>query len=141
MTQTDRLEFNRKVRAAIIDRAKGKCEACEAPLKPGEGEVDHILPAAKGGLDETANWALACRVCNLRKSDAVDGVDPLTNQRVLLFHPREQVWHEHFDTQGDPPVLLVGKTATGRVTVERLQLNTAVQQAARVQWITLGLFP
>jgi 5-methylcytosine-specific restriction enzyme A len=32
-----RLEFTRKVRAAIIARAAGKCEACSATLKPGEG--------------------------------------------------------------------------------------------------------
>lgn len=63
-----RLEFNRKVRAAIIDRARGKCEACEAPLKPGEGEVDHILPDALGGKPDAANGRLICRVCHKAKT-------------------------------------------------------------------------
>ena len=127
----------------VAERAGHHCEYCYAPeaIFNVPFEVDHILPVAKGGQDEAVNWALACRVCNLRKSDAVDGLDPQTNQRASLFHPREQVWEEHFEIQGDPPVLLVGKTPTGRVTVERLQLNAAVQQTARVQWIALGLFP
>jgi len=63
-----RLEFNRKTRAAIIARANGKCEGCEAVLKPGEGEVDHILPDALGGKPEAANGRLICRVCHKAKT-------------------------------------------------------------------------
>lgn len=63
-----RLEFNRKTKAAIIARAAGKCEACEAVLKPGEGEVDHILPCALGGEPTVANGRLICRVCHVEKS-------------------------------------------------------------------------
>ena len=47
-----RKEFSRKVKAAIIKRAAGRCEACKAALKPGEGDVDHILPDALGGKPE-----------------------------------------------------------------------------------------
>jgi 5-methylcytosine-specific restriction protein A len=65
-----RLEFNRKTRAAIIKRAAGKCEACEAPLKPGEGEVDHILPDALGGKPDAGNGRLICRVCHKAKTAA-----------------------------------------------------------------------
>ncbi len=63
-----RLEFTRKVRRAIIDRAAGKCEACGAVLKKGGGEVDHILPAALGGSAEAANGRLICGVCHKAKS-------------------------------------------------------------------------
>jgi len=28
-------------------------------------EVEHIVPIARGGEDTAANWALACRACNL----------------------------------------------------------------------------
>lgn len=127
----------------VAERAGHRCEYCHAP----EGifnvpfEVDHILPLAKSGPDENSNWALACRACNLRKSDVTEGFDPLTQQQASLFHPRKQVWGEHFGLQGEPPVVLAGKTATGRVTIERLQLNAAFQQTARALWIALGLFP
>lgn len=63
-----RLEFSRKTKAAIIARAAGKCEACEAVLKPGEGDVDHILPCALGGEPTIANGRLICRVCHAEKT-------------------------------------------------------------------------
>ncbi len=63
-----RLEFTRKTKAAIIARAAGYCEACSAVLKPGEGEVDHILPCALGGEPTVANGRLICRVCHVAKS-------------------------------------------------------------------------
>jgi 5-methylcytosine-specific restriction endonuclease McrA len=65
---TARLEFPRKVKTAIIARANGKCEACRAVLKPGEGEVDHILPCALGGKPEAANGRLICTVCHKAKT-------------------------------------------------------------------------
>jgi 5-methylcytosine-specific restriction endonuclease McrA len=64
----NRLEFNRKTRAAIIARAAGRCEKCSATLKPGEGEVDHILPCALGGEPTVANGRLICRVCHSEKT-------------------------------------------------------------------------
>jgi 5-methylcytosine-specific restriction protein A len=63
-----RKEFPRKVKAAIIDRAQGRCEACRASLKVGEGEVDHRLPDALGGKPELANGWLLCRACHKSKS-------------------------------------------------------------------------
>jgi 5-methylcytosine-specific restriction enzyme A len=65
-----RLEFNRKTRAAIIDRAAGKCEKCAAFLKTGEGEIDHILPCALGGEPTVANGRLICRPCHKEKTAA-----------------------------------------------------------------------
>src|SRR5690606_19092516 len=63
-----RVEFSRKVKAAIIKRAGGKCEKCNAALKAGEGEVDHILPCALGGEATVANGRLLCRVCHKAKT-------------------------------------------------------------------------
>lgn len=63
-----RLEFNRKTRRLIIQRAAGKCEVCKAALKAGEGEIDHILPAVLGGSAEISNGRLLCRVCHCEKS-------------------------------------------------------------------------
>lgn len=67
-TLMPRLEFNRATRRAIIERAKGHCEACSAVLKPGEAEIDHILPDALGGKPEAANGWLLCRVCHVEKT-------------------------------------------------------------------------
>jgi 5-methylcytosine-specific restriction endonuclease McrA len=66
-----RLEFSRKTKTAIIARADGSCEACKAALKPGEGEVDHILPCELGGQPTVANGRLICKPCHKEKT-AVD---------------------------------------------------------------------
>jgi 5-methylcytosine-specific restriction protein A len=63
-----RKEFPRKVKAAVIARANGKCEACGAALKPGESEVDHILPDALGGKPDASNAMLMCKVCHNAKT-------------------------------------------------------------------------
>jgi 5-methylcytosine-specific restriction endonuclease McrA len=63
-----RLEFSRKVRKHIIDRANGKCEKCNAALKPGEGDADHILPSELGGKAEAANGQWLCKVCHKAKT-------------------------------------------------------------------------
>lgn len=63
-----RLEFSRKIKATIIARANGRCEACSAALKPGEGDVDHVLPDALGGKPTAANGRLICKPCHKVKT-------------------------------------------------------------------------
>ena len=63
-----RVEFSRKIRRQIIMRAAGKCERCNAVLKPREGEVDHILAAEFGGEATAANGQLLCRPCHKEKT-------------------------------------------------------------------------
>jgi len=63
-----RLEFSRKILAASHARAAGRCEKCGAALKVGEGEGDHILPAALGGEPTLANLQILCTPCHREKS-------------------------------------------------------------------------
>ena len=63
-----RREFPRKVKAAAIARAAGRCEKCAAALKPREGEVDHILEDALGGEPVLANAQVLCRPCHAEKT-------------------------------------------------------------------------
>ncbi len=66
-----RKEFTRKIKASAISRAAGKCEKCTAALKPGEAEVDHILPDVLGGEPVLINAQVLCRVCHAEKT-AID---------------------------------------------------------------------
>lgn len=59
-----RLNFSRKVRRAIIERAAGHCERCKAALKVSEGEAHHILEAELGGKAEVANGLWICKPCH-----------------------------------------------------------------------------
>jgi 5-methylcytosine-specific restriction endonuclease McrA len=60
---------------AAIKRTKPACGICELPidytlpyLDPMSYVVDHIVPLAKGGLDELANKQAAHRTCNQTKA-------------------------------------------------------------------------
>jgi hypothetical protein len=75
-----------------------------------------------GGTDELENLALSCQGCNNHKYNHIDGIDPVSGEVVPLFHPRHDRWSDHFVWNEDWTIML-GITAIGRATVERLQLN------------------
>jgi hypothetical protein len=127
---------------AVARRAGHRCEYCRAPeaILNFPFEVEHVLPASQQGPAEERNLALACRACNLRKSDHLTGTDGETGSTVRLFHPRQDRWDEHFEVIPETG-LIQGKTPIGRATVDRLEINNLVQQEARKQWMHLGLFP
>jgi hypothetical protein len=103
-------------------------------------EVEHIVPTSRGGADHESNLALACRACNLYKSDQLSGVDEVTRELVPLFHPRRDHWEAHFRVESEDGSIQ-GLTTTGRVTVACLRMNRDVQREARRSWIQLKLYP
>jgi hypothetical protein len=100
-------------------------------------EVDHVTPHALGGEVSLDNLAAACRNCNGHKSDAQSIKDPETGELVPLFNPREDAWKEHFGWS-ENKVQIVGLTAKGRASVERLQVNNALIVTAREFWLKAG---
>lgn len=126
----------------VARRAGYRCEYCRAPeaIFNLSFEVEHIVPKSKNGGDDESNWALACRACNLHKADQLDGFDAVTGQVARLFHPRQDLWEDHFRIDAESGTI-VGLTAIGRTTVLLLQMNRPNQVAARRQWILLRLFP
>ena len=127
---------------AVAGRADHRCEYCRAPevLFNFPFEVEHIVPKSKNGSGQDSNLALACRGCNLFKSDTVWGTDPESNEEVNLFHPRIEQWGDHFVYDSESRKI-EGRSATGRATVARLQMNSDFQLASRRWWTSLGLFP
>ena len=104
-------------------RAGHRCEYCHAPEAVFNLplEVEHIMPVTRGGEDTAANWALACRACNLYKTTHVSGNDPARDAVVRLFHPCEDQWEDHFQVAPESGEM-VGRTPVGRATVVRLGL-------------------
>ncbi|MCI0356923.1 MAG: HNH endonuclease [Planctomycetaceae bacterium] len=89
-------------------------------------------------MDDLENLALACRSCNLFKSDWIEATDSISQMIAKLFHPRTDRWEEHFlVTEGG---LITGLTAIGRVTVEQLRMNARAQVSARKVWLKLGIY-
>ena len=127
---------------AVARRADHRCEYCHAPEAAFNFpfEVEHVVPTAHGGADESDNVALACRACNVRKGDAVTVRDDVTGTEVPLFHPRADRWSDHFATDPDTGEI-IGLTPTGRTTAARLDLNHPRHLAARAVWVQLRLYP
>jgi hypothetical protein len=103
-------------------------------------EVDHIIPESFGGQTEEENLWLACSACNGHKSNRIAAVDPASGDLVRLYDPRRQTWSEHF-AWNDSGDLIFGLTATGRATVEALDLNRPALVYARYLWTEWGWHP
>ncbi|NEQ96240.1 MAG: HNH endonuclease [Cyanothece sp. SIO2G6] len=112
------------IRQFVINRANGCCEYCVSQEKfsPDPFSIEHILPKSKGGTNIAENLAFSCQGCNGHKHTATQAIDPINGDRTSLFNPRIHQWPEHFAWDQNCSVVL-GKTAIGRATVERLRLN------------------
>ena len=79
-------------------RAGRRCEYCRAPenIFNFHFDVEHIMPAARGGTNDRSNLALACPACNVFKSNFITGFDADAQAEAPLFHPRRDQWQEHF---------------------------------------------
>ncbi len=125
--------------AADAGRVCGYCRAPQQAL-PYRLEIEHLLPASLGGTDEPDNLWLSCHKCNKVRSNRVVATDPVTQQEAPLFNPRRDAWSGHFSWQ-DGGRYIIGRTATGRATVEALRLNDEYHQSARWVWILAGIYP
>lgn len=129
-------------RQEVHKRARWLCEYCQCPerLTGLIFPIDHIVPRRAGGSNDLDNLCLACSGCNGHKYVRTTGVDPESNEIVPLYHPRNQPWSEHFMWSADGTSIL-GLTATGRATIETLQLNRPQAVEARRLWVTAGWHP
>jgi HNH endonuclease len=119
-----------------------RCAYCQSPeqLLGMPLEVDHIIPEAAGGKTDLTNLCLCCRPCNSYKWQHTHARDSQTGQRVRLFHPRQQRWAIHFVWSADGASLL-GRTVTGRATIDLLRMNNDLIRDLRRLWVALGLHP
>jgi hypothetical protein len=102
--------------------------------------IDHIIPRGRGGTTDPDNLALTCPHCNAHKWTALEGPDPDTGETFPFFHPRSDVWSEHFEWSAVRPGELIGRTPVGRVTIAGLAINNADTVALRVLLAEVGLF-
>jgi 5-methylcytosine-specific restriction endonuclease McrA len=126
------------LRRLVRERAGGRCEYCLIPetLTFATHWVDHIVAEKHGGQTHDSNLALACVLCNQHKGSDLTSIDPETGQITPLFHPRRDRWLEHFFLADGT---IGPRTATGRVTVRLLQLNSPDRIEERGLLLRLGL--
>jgi hypothetical protein len=126
----------------VIERAKRRCEYCKTPMDYTSQSfvMEHIIPVAKGGTTSLENLALACGGCNGHKYSKVQAFDPVSQINVSLFHPRQDIWEEHFGWSADY-LSVVGLTKTGRATISGLSINRPGVVNIRRLLLLAGLHP
>jgi hypothetical protein len=132
--------MDRKLRERVWIRANSCCEYCGMPQEFAEAthEVDHVIAEKHGGQTAFANLALACFHCNNHKGPNIAGLDPESGVLSRLFHPRTDVWSEHFQWAG---AVLTGTSVIGRATVRVLEINVPHRVLHRQALIEEGVFP
>jgi hypothetical protein len=116
------------LRRLVLKRANFCCEYCKLPDNVSffPHEVDHVTAEKHRGLTESENLAYSCWRCNRLKGSDLGSFDPLTNEFSFFFHPRRQIWAEHFQMERG---LIRGLTPEGRATVAIFDFN----QPERIQ--------
>lgn len=129
------------IRQQVTERARAQCEYCQTQQKlVVVMQIDHIVPLAAGGATAMDNLCLSFVSRNNSKRDFQFGVDPASGLDARLFHPRRQRWASHFRWSGDG-LRIIGLTATGRATVNRLKMNSLSMVTSRSEWVTMGKHP
>jgi len=129
------------IRQQVYERARRQCEYCQTHKKlVVTMQIDHIIPLAADGATALDNLCLSCVSCNSNKRDFQFGIDPATGLDARLFHPRTQRWATHF-RWSDDGLRIIGLTATGRATVNRLRMNGTAMVESRGEWVAMGKHP
>ncbi len=130
------------LRQQVMQRAEFRCEYCKTSVRITGTPlvVEHVYPRSLGGSDSADNLAAACYRCNEFKGARIQTIDPESGQLVSLFHPRTQVWMEHF-AWANGGVYVVGLTGMGRATVMALRMNNENVVNARALWVLSGWHP
>jgi hypothetical protein len=136
------MAISKKIKKAVEQRAKGCCEYCQcvALYIPVPFTMEHIIPQVHGGSDDVDNLAFACGHCNGAKYSKIEAKDEITNSVVRLFHPRRDVWKNHFKWNEDFSKI-IGITPTGRATVLTLNINREKVINFRLLLFPFGFHP
>jgi 5-methylcytosine-specific restriction endonuclease McrA len=130
------------VKRIVATRANNICEYCRCleDFSTQSFTVDHIKPKKVGGETIPENLAWSCFGCNAYKHTKTEGIDPETKQKISLFNPRQQSWHDYFKWTEDETEI-IGKTPCGRATTLTLRLNRSGIVNLRTLLITVNLHP
>jgi HNH endonuclease len=133
-------DIDEALRTGVARRAHRRCEYClireeDCAFLP---QVDHIVSRKHGGTSLFENLAYACVLCNRRKSGDVASIDTISGQLVRLFHPRQDLWSDHFKIDGHSIRAL---SEIGAATAKLLHFNVPERRAERALLQTLGSYP
>lgn len=130
------------LRRVVQARAASLCEYCRAPesFATQSFTIEHIRPRSAGGETTLDNLAWSCFGCNAHKHAAVEAADSQTGATVPLYHPRRDLWDDHFEWE-EGSTRVAGRTPIGRATIEALHLNRTGLVNLRRILTAAGLHP
>jgi len=135
------MRLSEAVRQYVRERAGHCCEYCRV-LESGRLSrlhVDHIIARKYGGTNDDDNLCLACYKCNGYKGSHIAAVDPATGSASKLYHPRQQIWKDHFKLNTDATI--AGLTPEGRTTIVVLRINDKARAQTRYLAMLAGKYP
>ena len=135
------MSLTEEQRDFVRRRAENCCEYCRLPQSGGTipFHIDHIRPLKHHGTDALDN--LCTPVFSATHTRVLISVAMTRKPTNLppLYHPRQQVWNDHFKHETNS--MIQGVTSIGRTTVDVLNIN----EESRIQWRhflrTLGEYP
>ena len=127
------------LRSFVRERAGHRCEYCQ--LREGDADflsfhIEHVVAKQHGGTDDPNLLCFACAECNWSKGPNLSGL--FGGKLYPLFNPRKQNWNRHFRWE---QTNLVGKTYSGKVTVQVLNINEPSRVMLRENLLFEGRFP
>lgn len=76
-----------RVRLRVFERAKGRCEACDRLLRPGDKwEIDHNVALINGGENRESNLACLCAWCHKAKTRSDVAEKAVTARKKKAMH-------------------------------------------------------
>ena len=117
----------------VRSRANNRCEYCHLQQNAApflRFHIEHIYAKQHVQDDSLDNLALACPDCNRYKGPNLTTLDPQTRDIVVLFHPRQDNWDDHFEFQG---FFIRGITSVGIATERLLKFNLDERMEMRAE--------
>jgi CRISPR/Cas system Type II protein with McrA/HNH and RuvC-like nuclease domain len=118
-----------------------QCAYCGKEIEAGNGDIDHLIPAALGGANGLANRVLSCKKCNAEDKRDRDWVEFLKEKSPSqeTFQERKTRIEEWITRNGghpkmDPALLALIDQESARTTKE------FDQACARIKRAINGLF-
>lgn len=72
MARRKRIVIPPEVRKYVLERDNYRCCSCGKTAGEVKLQVDHVIPLARGGMDDISNFQTLCQACNQRKSHSSD---------------------------------------------------------------------
>lgn len=114
-----------QVREYVLQRDERTCQYCDT--RRGPLELDHVVPASRGGGYRIDNLVTSCRSCNQRKGnrDLGDFLAHDPNRAVRILRRLKQPLASATHLNRLMPLLLEGLAVTGLPVVEHDAVATA----------------